>query len=169
MKKAIFLDRDGVINVDKEYIYKIEDFEFCHGTFETLKYFQNLGYLLFILTNQSGIARGYYDENDFEKLTSWMLLEFHKQGIAITKVYHCPHVPEDNCACRKPNIAMFEFAKKEFDIDMKISWMLGDKLSDIKAGKNAGIINTIFINNLACKEAKYSVKNILDTINLIKK
>ena len=167
--KAIFLDRDGIINIDKSYVHKIEDFKFCEGIFETLQHLLSLDYLLFVVTNQSGIGRGYYSEDDFKKLTSWMLKEFMHRGIKITKVYYCPHDPNDGCECRKPKTAMFERAKKEFGIDMQNSWMIGDKLSDIEAGKNAGILNTVFINNHICKESSYSVKSILDIISIIKK
>ena len=167
MKKAIFLDRDGIINQDYSYVYKKEDFKFVEGVFETLRHFMKSGYLLFIVTNQSGIGRGYYGEDDFEKLTAWMLEELFCRDIKIMKVYHCPHKPEDNCVCRKPNTAMFTKAKEEFGIDMKNSWMIGDKMSDIQAGKNAGIGSTIFVNNSTCKEASYSVRLVLDTINII--
>ena len=167
--KAIFLDRDGIINMDHSYVYKIDNFEFCEGIFEALQHFLSLDYQLFIVTNQSGIGRGYYTKDDFEKLTSWMLKEFTLEGIKITKVYHCPHSPDEGCECRKPAIAMLERARKEFDVDMKNSWMIGDKESDIQAGFNANIPNTIFVNSSTCKEASYSVKSILDTINIIKK
>ncbi len=169
MYKAVFLDRDGIINIDKTYLYQIKDFEFCDGVFETLRHFQDMGYSLFIVTNQSGIGRGYYGEKDFEKLTNWMIKEFLKQKINIRKVYHCPHTPSENCDCRKPSPYMIKQAIKEFNIDPKNSWMIGDKPSDIEAGINAGISDTIFINSTTCKEAKYNVKSILDTINIIKK
>lgn len=169
MNKAIFLDRDGIINIDHSYVYKKENFEFCDGVFEALQYFQFLGYQLFIVTNQSGIGRGYYTKEDFEKLTSWMLQEFTYKDIKITKVYYCPHTPDEGCACRKPKIGMFKKAQEEFDIDMKNSWMIGDKPSDIQAGYNAGISNTIFVNKTTtCKDASYSVNSILDTIKIIK-
>ncbi len=169
MKKAIFLDRDGIINIDNSYVYKKEDFKFCEGIFELLRHFLSLDYLLFIVTNQSGIARGYYSEDDFSELSSWMLDELTRKGIKITKIYHCPHKPDDACRCRKPEIAMFEKAKKEFDIDMQNSWMIGDKKSDIEAGINADIPNTIFVHSSTCKESSYSVKSILDIIPIIKK
>ena len=168
MYKAVFLDRDGIINIDKKYLYKIEEFEFCVGIFDTLRYLQNLDYLLFIVTNQSGIGRGYYSEKDFEKLTNWMLKEFLKQKISIKKVYHCPHTPSENCDCRKPSPYMIKQAIKEFEIDPKNSWMIGDKPSDIEAGINAGITDTIFIDSTTCKESKYNVKSILGTIDIIK-
>lgn len=161
MTKAIFLDRDGVINLDKAYVSKIEDFEFCEGVFEALTHFQNLGYLLIIVTNQSGIGRGYYTEEDFQKLTAWMRKELLHVRIKIDAVYHCPHAPEANCACRKPQSGMFLKAIEDFDIDVKQSWMIGDKPSDIEAALGAGILNTILLG-------KTSVNFILDTINLIK-
>ncbi len=169
INKAVFLDRDGVINYDKGYVCKIEDFKFVNGIFEVLRYFQNAGYKLFIITNQSGIGRGYYTIRDFEILTSWMLKEFEKKGIRIEKVYFCPHSPEEGCSCRKPKTGMFEKAFKEFKIDKKRSWMIGDKLSDTKAAVDAGIENTILIGNCWIRDenAKYIVNDIFDTIRLI--
>ena len=160
MTKAVFLDRDGVINLDKAYVSKIEDFEFCEGVFEALKHFQNLGYLLIIVTNQSGIGRGYYSEEAFQKLTEWMQKEFLHVKIKIDAIYHCPHAPEAYCACRKPKSGMFLKAIEDFDIDVKNSWMIGDKPSDIEAANSAGITKTILLG-------KTSVNFILDTINLI--
>ena len=141
MKKALFLDRDGVINVELHYLYKIEDFRFIDGIFELCKYYQNIGYLIIVVTNQSGIARSYYSESDFEKLTTWMVKEFVKNGITITKVYHCPHHPEisGECSCRKPEPGMFLQAQKEFDIDLENSILVGDKERDIEAAISAGI------------------------------
>jgi D-glycero-D-manno-heptose 1,7-bisphosphate phosphatase len=141
MKKALFLDRDGVINKEKNYLYKIEDFEFIDGVFETCKYFQDKDYLIIVITNQAGIARGKYSEADFNKLTKWMIQEFSKKNIKISKVYHCPHHPDftGECECRKPKPKMILDAKKEFDIDLENSILVGDKNSDIEAGLNAGI------------------------------
>ncbi len=166
--KAVFLDRDGVINKDYSYVYQKEKFEFCEGVFESLRYFLSLGYRLFVVTNQSGIGRGYYTQEDFDELTSWMLGELTCRGVCVTKVYHCAHSPEEGCGCRKPETGMFEQAQREFGVDMGSSWMIGDKLSDIRAGVNAGISKTIFINSSTCKEASYSVKSIFDTMRIIK-
>ena len=168
MQKAIFLDRDGVINIDKAYVSKIEDFEFCKGLFEALQQFQKLGYLLIIVTNQSGIGRGYYSEEDFQTLSTWMQKELLSENIKIDAIYHCPHAPEENCECRKPKSGMFEQAMKNFDIDVTNSWMIGDKKSDIEAAQGVGISNTIFLGNAQNSGAKYCVNFLLDTINLIK-
>ena len=140
-KKALFLDRDGVINIEKNYLYKKEDFEFVDGIFELCRYFQDKGYLIFVVTNQSGIARGYYTKEDFLALTEWMEEAFKKQGITITKTYYCPHHPEitGECTCRKPLPGMLLQAAKEFDIDLQNSILVGDKQSDIEAAHNAKI------------------------------
>ena len=150
MNKAVFLDRDGVVNVEKNYVYKIEDFEFMPGIFDVCKKYQQEGYLLFIITNQAGIARGYYTEEQFRILTDFMIKQFEKQGILIKKVYFCPHHPDftGECECRKPNPGMILQAAKEFDIDLSESILIGDKESDIEAGERAGMkmnINTINI------------------------
>ena len=142
MKKALFLDRDGVINKEKNYLYKIENFEFIDGVFETCKYFQDNGYLIIVITNQAGIARGKYSEDDFSKLTKWMIQEFEKKNIKISKVYHCPHHPDftGECECRKPKPKMILDAQKEFNIDLIHSILIGDKNSDIEAGIGCNLI-----------------------------
>ncbi len=137
--KALFLDRDGIINIEKEYLYKIDAFEFINGIFETLYYAQTKGYLLIVITNQSGIGRGYYSEKDFLSLNQWMCEQFEKNGINISKVYYCPHKPDELCNCRKPMPGMLQQASKEFGIDFDNSIIIGDKESDIKAGKAVGI------------------------------
>ena len=148
--KALFLDRDGTINIEKNYVYKIEDFEFIDGIFELIKSYQEKGFLIFIITNQAGIARGYYTEKDYKALTDWMIKQFRKKGIKITKVYHCPHHPEitGSCNCRKPNPGMILDAIKEFNIDPVNSVLIGDKKSDILAGRNAGLGKNIYIQDV---------------------
>jgi D-glycero-D-manno-heptose 1,7-bisphosphate phosphatase len=143
MQKAIFLDRDGVINIEKNYVCKIEDFEFIDGIFDTLNYLKRFDFKFFIITNQSGIGRGYYTKDDFDKLTSWMLNEFEKNGIEILQVEFCPHNPDENCNCRKPKTGMIDNILKNHHIDLENSWLIGDKQSDILCAKNAGIKNTI--------------------------
>lgn len=167
--KVIFLDRDGVINHDYGYVGKIENFEFIDGVFSTCKYFINLGYKIIIITNQSGIGRGYYSENDFSILTNWMIKEFNKNDIDILKVYHCPHIPSDNCDCRKPNPLMITKAVEEFDIDLDNSWLIGDNISDIDTAINSKIKNYILIDSQKNNQKDYTiVDNLIDTINIIK-
>jgi len=146
-RKAIFLDRDGVINIEKDYLFKLEDFEFIEGVFESLRYFQRLGFLLFIITNQSGIGRGYYTKDDFSLLTKWMLSQFENENIIISDVQFCPHSPDIDCRCRKPNIGMIENIDKNYPIDFENSWLIGDKQSDIECAKNAKIKHTIQVKS----------------------
>ncbi len=147
MNKALFLDRDGVINKEKNYLYKIEDFEFIDGVFEACKYFQDLGYLIIVITNQAGIARGKYSEKDFEILTEWMIKQFNKENIKISKIYHCSHHPDysSECEYRKPKPKMIFDAVRDFNINLDESILVGDKNSDIEAGINAGIKNNFLI------------------------
>jgi len=144
MNKALFLDRDGVINVEVDYLYKKEDFIFIDGIIDLCRHYQKLGYIIIVVTNQSGIARGYYTEEQYQVLTFWMIEEFKKNSITISKVYHCPHHPDITgpCQCRKPSPEMLLLAKNEYDIDMKNSLLIGDKERDIEAALNAGITET---------------------------
>ncbi len=152
--KALFLDRDGTLNVEKNYVYKIEDFEFIDGIIELIKTYQEKGFLIFIITNQAGIARGYYTEQDYQILTNWMINELKTYGIKIAKVYHCPHHPKvtGECDCRKPSPGMILKAINEFNINPSKSVLIGDKKSDILAGENAGIGENLFIQHLLGKE-----------------
>lgn len=159
-QKALFLDRDGVINIDHGYVYQIEKFEFTEGIFELLRLFVNQGYMLFVVTNQSGIGRGYYSEEDFQTLTSWMLEKLKREGIPIESVQHCPHDPEANCDCRKPKTGMIETILAEHDIDLANSWLIGDKQSDIDLAQNAAVANNIAIGTRPIEGARYSFKTI---------
>ncbi|HAX96957.1 MAG TPA: D,D-heptose 1,7-bisphosphate phosphatase [Prolixibacteraceae bacterium] len=148
MNRALFLDRDGTINEEKNYVYRIGDFIFRDGIFELVKQYYDAGYAIFVVTNQSGIARGLYTEADFEIVTRWMEGEFRKNGIEITRVYHCPHHPDitGECQCRKPNSGLILQALAEYDINPAQSVLIGDKESDVIAGRNAGIGTIIRIN-----------------------
>ena len=163
--KTIFLDRDGVINKEINYLHKIEDFEFINGVFEACQYLESLNYKIIITTNQSGISRGYYTESDFQKITKWMLSQFNNNNIDILDVIHCPHLPSDFCDCRKPKPGMLLSAKTKYNIDMENSWMIGDKENDIQAANNAGIINTILVKSgHEIDEINSNSKFILDSI-----
>jgi len=146
MNKAMFLDRDGVINEDLGYVYKHDDFRFIDGIFKFCRTAREMGYLLIVTTNQAGIARGYYTEDDFDRLNEWMLGEFAVQGVQVDKVYYCPYCPDNGIGEyrresneRKPSPGMLLKARDEFDIDLAQSVLVGDKDSDIEAGRRAGV------------------------------
>ena len=143
--KFVLLDRDGVINVEKSYLYKIEDFEYEKNVIKGLKELRDLGYKFAIITNQSGIARGYYTEEDYLKLQDFIEKNLLKHGIKIEKSYFCPHHPNGTgkygieCNCRKPNTGNFELAINEFNIDTKNSFMIGDRPTDLIPAEKLGI------------------------------
>ncbi len=153
-KPALFLDRDGVINVDYGYVHKKENFEFIDGIFELVRYANRLGFLVIIVTNQAGIARGYYTEEIFSKLMLWVKSEFKKNEAEIDAVYYCPHHPSHGhdsylvkCTCRKPGPGMFLTARDDHKINMKRSIMLGDSTSDIFAAESSGVGHSIYLGN----------------------
>ena len=171
--KTIFLDRDGVVNKEVRYLYRLSDFEFIDGIFDACLYFQKLEYKIVIITNQSGIARGYYNENDYLKLTEWMLGQFNNNGINILDTFYCPHGPESLCECRKPKPGMLIEAKDKYNISMNDSWMIGDTESDIKAANAAGIINTILVRSghlidESNSNSKFTIDSIKQSNEVIK-
>lgn len=144
--KALFLDRDGVINVDKHYVYRVEDCEFIEGIFDLCRKAKQDGYLVIVVTNQAGIAKGKYTEEDYFKFRDYVHAEFVKQGCPIDAEYYCPYhtdaVIEKYCKDsedRKPNPGMILKAQKDFDIDLSQSILIGDKETDIEAGKRANV------------------------------
>lgn len=141
MNKALFLDRDGVINIDKRHLYLKEEFVFTPGIFDLCKKYLEAGYIILVITNQAGIAKGLFTKEDFLKLTDWMIGQFLNNGVIISKVYYCPHHPDITgfCECRKPNPGMILQAIKEFNLDISECVLIGDMESDIEAGRNAGI------------------------------
>jgi len=170
--KTIFLDRDGVINKDVNYLHRIEDFEFIDGIFEACLHFLNLNYQIIIITNQSGIYRGYFTESDYQKLTIWMQIQFKNNNINILDVFHCSHGPKSNCICRKPNPGMLIEAQIKYNIDMENSWMIGDNERDITAAIAASVGNTILLNNNQKKislnsNAKFIIHALEETNGLI--
>jgi len=172
MIKALFLDRDGIINVDHGYVHKIEDFEFVDGIFELCRLAIDKGFLIFVITNQAGIARGYYSVNEFQELTRWMVEAFNERKVTITDVYFCPHHPDKGkapykmaCKCRKPAAGMLFKAQKEYNIDFTNSIFIGDKISDMQAAENAGIENRILINSQYKDNKEITAKRVADLIS----
>jgi D-glycero-D-manno-heptose 1,7-bisphosphate phosphatase len=143
---AVFLDRDGVINVDSGYVGDWDSFVFLPGVIEAMRRLCDAGYALVIVTNQSGIGRGYYTEDDFHTLTERMCKELSQHGVSIAGIYFCPHLPEATlahyrkaCDCRKPQPGLIHRAAEELDVDLSRSAMVGDKDSDMQAALAAGI------------------------------
>jgi D-glycero-D-manno-heptose 1,7-bisphosphate phosphatase len=146
VNKALFLDRDGVINVDRHYVHRVEDFEFVDGIFDLCARARALGHRLVVVTNQAGIARGYYGEAEFQRLTRWMRGVFEARGAPIDRVYHCPYHPTAGLGDyrresfdRKPNPGMLLRARDELGLDLTASAFVGDKDSDMAAGRAAGV------------------------------
>ncbi|MBK8163337.1 MAG: HAD family hydrolase [Gammaproteobacteria bacterium] len=144
--RALILDRDGVVNIDRDYVHKIEDFEFVDGLFELCRMAAGQGYRIIIITNQSGIGRGYYTEDDFHLLTGWMKARFEEEGITVAQVYYCPYHPvhgigkyKQDSYDRKPNPGMIIKAAQDFDLDLSNCILVGDRESDMKAAQTAGV------------------------------
>ena len=139
-KKVIFLDRDGTINVDHGYVNEAEQWEWCDGAIDACKQLQDAGYVLAIVTNQSGIAQGKYTVEQMHKLHDYMMAEFTAHGVEIAMIAYCPHGrDQDDCDCRKPKIGMAKQIEARIgEIDYAKSWIVGDKEADLLFGKNAG-------------------------------
>ena len=170
--KVIFLDHDGVINQEVGYLHKSKNFKFIDGIFEACKYFQSLGFKVIVVTNQSGIARGYYQETDFHILTKWMLVQFYNQDIDILDVFFCPHGPNSTCKCRKPKPGMLLEARDKYGINMAKSWMIGDKETDIDAANAAGVSNTILVKSEysidgTTSKAKFILESIKESTQFV--
>jgi len=150
MKRALFLDRDGVINIDHGYVWRIEDFTFTDGIFDLCRTARQLGYMLVVVTNQSGIARGLFSEADYQQLTAWMQERFTAETVPLAAVYHCPFHPQakleayrKDSSWRKPAPGMLLQAAADLDLDLSHSILIGDKEDDITAARAAGLAAAI--------------------------
>jgi len=152
LRRAVFLDRDGVLNQDRGYVSRPEDFEWMPGVMHALRALQRAGWALVVATNQSGIARGLYGPAEYENLTAWMQSQLALHGITLDGVYHCPHLPDAplaawrrQCDCRKPSPGMLRRAARDLQLDLSACVMVGDKPTDIRAGRAAGLAACIRI------------------------
>lgn len=167
MKPAIFLDRDGTINVDYNYVHTIDKFHFIDGVIEALAELKQMGFLLVITTNQSGIARNIFTQEQFDSLTEWMDWSLMDKGVELDGVYYCPHDPiNSECECRKPNPGMIKMAAKDLNIDIANSYMVGDRLSDLLSGKNAGVKKTVLVKtgDVITPDAEAAADWVIDSL-----
>jgi len=169
--KAIFLDRDGTINVDKAYVYKISDFEFLPGAREALSLLGNAGYRLVIVTNQSGVAHGYYTEDDVRTLHGWLTETLAREGADIAGIYYCPHHPEARveiyrveCDCRKPGLALFYKATAELGLDLDSSIAVGDRARDLQICRHSGCRGYLVGGGGAGESLPVSVRRAADLL-----
>ena len=179
MKKAIFLDRDGTLNIDHGYVHRIDDFHFIEGSIEALQKLKAMGFLLVLVTNQSGIARGYFSEEQFLQLTEWMDWSLADRGVDLDGIYYCPHHPQgqgeykQNCDCRKPKSGMLDQAIRELNIDPAQSFMVGDKAEDLLAAQSAKVRSKILVKTgkpitpEGERLADYVIDSIADLPNLL--
>jgi D-glycero-D-manno-heptose 1,7-bisphosphate phosphatase len=166
-RPALFLDRDGVINVDHGYVCKPEYFEFIDGIFELVSAANAAGYLVIVITNQAGIGRGHYSEQEFHRLTDWMKAQFALRGARIDAVYFCPFHPEHGVGeyrresdCRKPGPGMVLQAQKEHDVDLGRSILVGDKPSDMQAGRTAGVGSLLYLGETNVAEGAIPITRL---------
>ncbi|KVE35308.1 D-glycero-alpha-D-manno-heptose-1,7-bisphosphate 7-phosphatase [Burkholderia sp. TSV86] len=173
VRRALFLDRDGVINVDIGYLHRPEDCVFIDGIFELVRRAGHAGYDVFIITNQAGIARGFYSEATFAAFTTWLLQRFAAERASITQVYHCPHHPTaglgeylTTCMCRKPAPGMLIAAQHEHAIDMARSAMIGDSVTDMAAAASAGVGTRYLLGTAAANadEGFVRIASLFDAI-----
>ena len=172
MNKAIFLDRDGTLNIDYGYVHGIDNFKFIDGAIDALRELKKMGYMLVLVTNQSGIARGYFSEEQFLQLTEWMDWSLAEQDVDLDGIYYCPHHPEgkgeykEDCDCRKPKSGMLLQAIKELKIDPTQSIMVGDKVEDLKAGIGAKVKMNVLVRTgkPVTEEGERVADYVLDSI-----
>jgi D-glycero-D-manno-heptose 1,7-bisphosphate phosphatase len=153
-RRALILDRDGVVNYDPGYLHRIEDCRFIPGIFDLAHAFAAQGFAIVIATNQAGIGRGYYGEKEFWLLMDWMRGEFARHGAPLSAVYFCPYHPTEaigeyrrESSCRKPGPGMLLQAAADLNLDLTQSWCVGDKLSDIEAGRTAGVRTLVLLDS----------------------
>jgi len=152
--RAVFLDRDGVINVDRGYTHRVEDFQFVPGSPEAMALLQAAGWRLVVVTNQSGIARGLFASEDYERFTAHLRAQLQARGVHLDAVFHCPHLPDaavaayrQACGCRKPGPDMLLRAASELTLDIAGSVIVGDRLSDVQAGRAAGVGRCVLVRS----------------------
>lgn len=158
MSRAVFLDRDGTINVDKGNIWKIRDFDFIPKAINALKELEKSDYKIVVITNQGKVGTGLCTLEDVIRLNDYMVGRLKEEGIKIDAVYLCQHHPDEGCSCRKPEPGLIVMAGEELGLELKGCYMVGDKTSDIMAGKNAGCRTVLVRTGYAGKDSRCNVK-----------
>ncbi len=173
---AAFLDRDGVINEDLGYVSDWDSFHFLPGAIDGMRLLNEVGLSLIIVTNQSGIARGYYTEQDFHFLMARVSEKLLEEGVRVKHIYYCPHLPDATvpqykmvCDCRKPGPGMIKRAAREHDLDLQRSIMVGDKMSDMHAAESAGISERYLITSGVSERATYGASSLLQVARAVQK
>ena len=152
--KAVFLDRDGTINEEVNYLSKVEQIKILPNSPKAIKLLNENGFKVIIITNQSGVARGYFSVQELENIHNHLKNQLLKDGAIIDAVYYCPHHPDDRCDCRKPKTGMIDRAKEEFEIDLSSSFIVGDKLLDLETGHRAGCKTVLVLTGYGSDELK---------------
>ena len=174
-RRAAFIDRDGVINEERNYVYRVEDFVFLPRAVDGMLLLKQAGFALVVVTNQAGIARGFYTEADFERLTRHLRAQLSAVGVDLAGVYYCPHHPTEGlgtyrreCDCRKPAPGLLLRATQELSLDLGRSAVIGDKLSDVGAGRAAGVAHCVLVtdedsaDDHACEQADYCCPSLYE-------
>lgn len=177
-QRAVFLDRDGTLNLEKNYLYKVEDWEWIPGAMEAIKQINAMGWLAIVVTNQAGIARGLYNEADVQMLHRHVAQLLAKADAKIDGYYLCPHHPEfslNDCDCRKPEAGMLLRAAQDFSIDLNASYLIGDKASDIEAAHRVGVTPVLVATGYGAAESAKVAKtvmrarNVLEAVDMIRR
>ena len=160
LRPAVFLDRDGTLNIEKDYLYRFDEWEWIDGSVEAIKMLNKNGFLTIVVSNQAGIARDKYKAEDVELLHSLVEIDLQKKGALIDDFYYCPYHPDFNtsqeCWSRKPNPGMLSAAIEKWGIDLDRSWMIGDKLIDVQAGMNVGVDTVLVLTGYGSRDVKYA-------------
>jgi len=163
---AIFLDRDGTINEETEYLHLSEQFRFLPKSLEGIKKFQDMGFRIVVVTNQPGIGMGYFSKEDFYRVNRSMLAGFSRAGILVDKIYFCPHSKSEKCECRKPGQALIQRAMDELNIDVTNSFFIGDKTGDIETGNRAGMHTILVKTGFRGEDGEFEVKPDMEAADL---
>lgn len=161
MSRFVFLDRDGTLVADPGYVHRLEDYRLLPGTASALLRLRDAGFRLVIVTNQSGIGRGLFGRQDFERFQERLLRELADAGVVIEATYFCPHSPEAGCDCRKPAPGLLERAARELAADLAASWVIGDAERDVEMGRRAGCAGAVRIGDAGIPDLEAAVERVL--------